>query len=798
MVEADVANRSLRRSVLIWGVAALGVLMVVLQNTTLEFVKAALVTDPTVHTFQAGLFAKAWSLLPTLRLIDWALFTAFAFIACLLVFLEVSERRLSRELTGLLAGERGTVLLATVLSAAVCRFYLEPGEFAIRDSPLHVAQVWATAESLAHGSWPSWSFYSYGGFPLLQFYGAGFFVLVGSLVAVTGNLLWPIKGTLFLLHAASALPIYFWSRAVGLARAGALIAATAYSLSFLHTHTIVWAGALPVSLQYLVFPATLWALERALATDSRRWLWALALTTFLSVATHHATGAFWLELLLVYLILRVLIVRERSIVGRRAVRAVLALVGGVVMNGGPLLRVAKEGSWVHLQPDLPLLHPAWPSWQFLAQALTWRNTWSGWAVAYIGLSIVILALIGAIRAFRIKRSDADPRAIRVIVVLAALAFSCAAGNERVINLALVFIVFVAGSALNARTSSRVCLATLGLLVLDLGPTTLQSPFRTDRDRITEGFREVSHAVGPHRTLEGYWSGVGRHYFHWGAYSDTGLIVPTGFFPQGAPQSLAAINALVDVMNAPDGDPAMRRELLYLWDVAALAVHSRDRFTTPEGEPIADGEPLFASTGSTSPLLYSRRAVIARDDSLYALQRSKLEGGHTASDADRRRYLSRLQPWIHAMGLDPEHASAAALLVWDDSSASKTESIPVIDSPSTIARGEVVTGDVLQLRSYDVELRRASMAFHAADSGYVQIAFSEYPSLRVMLDGRPIRPMRSVLGTMILPVDAGDHTVVLTPGSRWRLKSLVLVFAGVLIVFLSQARLQNVHGRISRA
>jgi hypothetical protein len=554
-----------------------------------------------------------------------------------------------------------------------------------------------------------------------------------------------------------------------------------------------------VALQYLLFPATLWTLERALATDSRRWLWALASTTFLSVATHHASGAFWLELLFVYLILRVLIARERSIVGRRAVRAVLALVGGVVMNGGPLLRVAKEGSWVHLQPDLPLLHPAWPSWQFLAQALTWRNTWSGWAVAYIGLSIVILALIGAIRAFRIKRSDADPRAIRVIVVLAALAFSCAAGNERVINLALVFIVFVAGSALNARTSSRVCLATLGLLVLDLGPTTVQSPFRTDRDRITEGFREVSHAVGPHRTLEGYWSGVGRHYFHWGAYSDTGLIVPTGFFPQGAPQSLAAINALVDVMNAPDGDPAMRRELLYLWDVAALAVHSRDRFTTPEGEPIADGEPLFASTGSTSPLLYSRRAVIARDDSLYVLQRSKLEGGHTASDADRRRYLSRLQPWIHAMGVDRERSTAAAILVCDDASASNTESIPVVDSPSAIVTtGDAVTGDVLQMGRYEVELRHASMAFRTANPGYVQIAFSDYPSLRVTLDGRLVRPMRSVLGTMILPVDAGDHTVVLAPATPWRVKSLVLVFAGVLIVFLSQARLQNVHGRISRA
>ncbi len=782
----EVVDRSLGRSALIGGVVALGVILTAFQFTTLEYVKAILAGDPTAHAFQAGLLARAWSLLPVLRPIDWGLVAALAGTLCVLAAVEIRWRRLSHELGELLASERGALALVAVLSAVACRFYLAPGEFALGDSPLHVANIWTAAESLSQGQWPSWSYYSYGGFPFLQFYGAGFFVLIGSFVAASGSLLWTTKGVLFLFHVASALPIYAWVRAAGLARASAVIAATAYTLSFLHTHTVVWTGALPVAFLYLLFPATLWMLERALTSDSRRWLWALAAATFLAVGTHHGYAAYWLELLAVYLVLRVTIGRGNEVTTRRMLSVLLAILGGVVMNGGPLLRMAQEGSWVHLAPEFPILRPAWPDLQFVTKALTWNNAWSGWSVAYVGLSIVGLALVGAIRAFR-PASDARPRNLRLIVVFTVFAFLCAAGNERLINLALVFTVFVAGSAVHARTSPRVCLAILALLVLDLGPTTIQSPYRADRRWLTEGLGEVARAVGPHRTLVGYSSGVGVHYAHWGAYSDTRLIVPTGFFPQGAPQSLAGINALVDAMNAPDSDPITRRSLLYLWDVSALVVHSRDRFTTPEGEPLEEGAPSYQSVGPASPLLFSRRVAVVRDGSLYALQRSKLEGGHTMSEMNRRRFLSRLQPWIRAMGVDPEHATADVILISGDSSTPTPESIPTVEDPSTIVVGsDDVTGDVLEMQNYQVDLRRASISFRVEEPGYARLAFSYYPSLRLTLDGQGVRPMSSLLGAMILPVDAGAHTIVIQPADPWRLKSLLFLLAGLLIVSFSQA------------
>jgi hypothetical protein len=454
------------------------------------------------------------------------------------------------------------------------------------------------------------------------------------------------------------------------------------------------------------------------------------------------------------------------------------------MNGGPLLRMAQEGSWVHLAPEFPILRPAWPDLQFVTKALTWNNTWSGWSVAYVGLSIVILALVGAIRAFR-PAAHPRNRNLRLIVIFTVFAFLCAAGNERLINLALVFTVFVAGNVVHARTSPRVCLAILALLLLDLGPTTIQSPYRADRRWLSEGLGEVARVVGPHRTLVGYSSGVGVHYAHWGAYSDTRLIVPTGFFPQGAPQSLAGINALVDAMNAPDSDPIARRSLLYLWDVSALVVHSRDRFTTPEGEPLAEGAPLYHSVGPASPLLFSRRVAVVRDDSLYTLQRSKLEGGHTMSEMNRRRFLSRLQPWIRAMGVDPEHATADVILISGDSSLPSPESIPTVDDPSTIISSDDVAGVVLEIQSYEVDLRRASISFRVEEPGYARLAFSYYPSLRLTLDGQVVRPMNSLLGAMILPVDAGAHTIVIHPADPWRLESLFFLLAGLLIVSFSQ-------------
>ncbi len=775
----------MHRSILVLAVLAGGAILTALQNTTLERLKGALIADPASGTYQPGLAQRAWGALPALHVTDWLLAGLLLATVLLLVVAEVRTRRVSADLQQILASNRDTLVFIALLAAVACRFYLAPGEFALGDSTAHITRVWTTARSLAQGQWPSWSFFTYAGFPLLQFYGSTFFVVAGALVAVFGNLAWTTKGILFLLHAGSAFPMYAWARNTGLERRGAMIAALAYVLSFQHTHTVVWTGALPVALVYFLFPVVLWALENALRAYAKRWVLLLALSVAALINTHHGYAAFALELVAAYVIARLLLARAVRPSPAALAPVALALLGGLLLCGGPIARVFLEGNWVHLSAGFPLALPAVPDMSFLRDILVWRNTWTGWTAAYMGISVIAFATAGASHAFA-RNPDPGSLVRRSVVVVAVFALLCAAGSGRLTNLALPWIALAAGGVTvwGARNRSpRFTLLLLCVLLLDLGPTTVQSPYRSDRGWLRDGLRAVAREVAPRRTLVGFQSDAGTHYAHWGAYADTDLIVPTGFFPQGAPQSLASINALVDAMNTPAVDPELVSDLLYLWDVGALVSHSRDRFAVPS----ADERALHTPIEHASPLLFSRRLAVARDDSLYAMQRPRLELGHTASDRDRERYLARITPWVGAMGIDPVRSVARVILVADDATGADHPPVPVIDDPASIT---TATGDSLlngvEVTDYDVDLRRVAIGCRTLEPGYLRVAFSWYPSLRVTLDGEAVTPLRSVLGAIVVAVQPGQHTLVLTPTSPWRWRSLVAGAGGVLLILASVA------------
>jgi hypothetical protein len=777
----------MHRSILVLTVTGAGAVLTALQNTTLERLKAALIADPASGSYQSGLLQRVWAALPALQTADWLLVAMLFAAALTLLVAELRGGRVASELEEILAGERDTLILLAIFSAVACRFYLAPGEFALGDSEAHVTRVWTAARSLSGGAWPSWSFLTYAGFPLLQFYGSIFFVVTGAAVAIIGNLLWTTKGVLFLLHAGSAFPMYAWARTTGLERRGAMIASLAYVLSFLHTHTVVWTGALPVAMVYFLFPAALWALERAFTSPSRRWVLLLGGSVAALINTHHGYAAFALELIAVYVVARLLLARSVRPAPFRLIPIALALLGALLLCGGPIARVFLEGSWVHLSAGFPLALPAMPNLPFLKDILVWRNTWTGWTTAYIGISVVVFACVGTAFAFA-RNPGADSLVRRSVAMVAVFALLCAAGTGRMVNLALPWLALAAGGvalAATRRHSPRFFLLLLAVLFLDLGPTTIQSPYRTDRGWLKSGLREVARRVEPHRTLVAFQSGVGTHYFHWGAYGDTDLIVPTGFFPQGAPQSLASINALVDAMNTDRVAATTRDDLLFLWDVGALTMHSRDAFTTAPGTiPGTHGAP-FARVEPASPLVFSPRAVVAADDSLYLLQHAHLELGHTASEADRSAYLAAILPWVKAMAIDRGRASARAILLADDAPRTSEPPAPVIADPAAIAYDVADSAlTSLQITRYEVGLRKVTIGCRTPAPGYLRAAFSWYPSLRVTVDGEPVTPLRSLLGAIVIPAQAGEHTIVLAPATPWRIRSLLSALAGCLLITAS--------------
>jgi hypothetical protein len=85
--------------------------------------------------------------------------------------------------------------------------------------------------------------------------------------------------------------------------------------------------------------------------------------------------------------------------------------------------------------------------------------------------------------------------------------------------------------------------------------------------------------------------------------------------------------------------------------------------------------------------------------------------------------------------------------------------------------------------YRVELDYVSIRYRAAKAGYLRLAFSWFPTLRILIDGQEAAPFRSLLGAIVIPTEAGDHTIELVPGSTKarNISSILGIVAAVLVL-----------------
>lgn len=793
------------RGVLIPSALFVAALLVLIQFTTLERVKHILLGDPEARAQQLRLSEVASALLQALQPTDWLLAALLVSIFGFLIFHEVRRGRLSEELAHVLSDGRRTVILLAVIAVAASRFYIAPGEFSSGDSSLHLSRVWAASESFAEGHWPSWTFYSYGGFPLLQFYGPLFFILNGGIALLTGNIPWVVKISLFALHAGSAFPMYAWMRSAHLPRGAALLGGTAYVLSFQHTHTVLWTGALPVSLIYFFFPALLLGMEKVLAHHgSPRWILMAAGATAGMVLSHHGYAAWALQLAVLYLLARWILSSPRP--GFAGVlKAALGLSGGLLACSGFLWPLLAEGKWVYQPTGLPLLLPGVPPGSVLEKALLWRNLWSGWTVAYMGVTVVAFAVIGAVIGWIRRGESVAHNVLAVASVVALVSIPFLAQTGRMANLLLPFLAFLCGGVvlLGRRVRpGRLALVALALMLVDLGPTTIQAAFRPERDFLRGGMKDAARVVNPHRTLTGHFTQGDTKYFNWQRGQGTGLILPGGGYVQGAPRSLNGITALVDELNAAgDTLSGLQMDMLYLWDVGGLFVASREGLITPVwGEPAAPGTSLLRPV---SPILYAPYVAVAVDDTLSRLDEVPLLDRYkTAGTGPRASYRRRMIRWVGGMGIDRDARRAEMIFVTADEVArlaargeARIETPHRFTSPpdpeSLRRRGPEVS---LKNSEYDVEMRKVRITYTLAhpsnpDSpggkyyrdlrfGYLRLAFSWYPSLRVLVDGSPVTPARSLFGAIIVPAMGGTHIIELIPTQTRGRRAWTLAGLGV--------------------
>jgi len=772
------------------------------QLSTFERIKGILIRDASVSAYSLGMSSRLKALLGAVGFFDILLVTLLVAWIIHLVVLEIRSRRISREIAWLLDSDKRTLLLLSLFLITALRFYFTPGTLFLGDSCLHVQRAYLAGRSLAEGKLPFWTFYNYAGYPFLMYYGPLFYILSAATAVILGSLTISVKMWLFIFHFSSAIVIYFWVREIGLSRWGALVSGLAYGLTFQHIHTVVWTGALPVSAIFLFLPLVLLSIEKILGGSLKVWFVILVVSTSALILTHQGYAVYSLQLISLYVVLKLVLTRCQM-GWRRFVVVVAGIGSGILVCSFFLWPVLFRTSGIYYPKELPLLVPAVPGVDFLWKILKWNNMWSGWTIAYIGVSFFLYTLLGSVFAWRKNDPDFSNRTLRSITIVALFAFLSASSGGRVLNLALPFFAVLssyAGQVAWRRSRPGLFLLVLIVLCIDLGSTTIQSPCRKDWRFISEGMKGVSSRVSPHRVIYGYSSRNGIHFFNWADGRESDMVLLSGFFPQGAPHSLNSITAAIDLLNESQPNvPELARDILYLWDVAGLVAYGRGWFVCPpvEGLEIDDGEPPIAWNLPISPVVFSTSLAVADDDTLNRLDKVPLILEYKENEYERKVYLRHMMGWVRRMNIRRGTGAADLLLVRGVDGGRAVRDSQKIESlmklkwstnlfydPERDGSWEVGMDRVIELKEYKVDMYRVVIKYISKLSGYIRIAFSWHPMVRVFVDGKEIEPLSSLFGAIVVPAEKGLHSIELVPIRRIEVAEIVLFLAGLLIVVIT--------------
>jgi hypothetical protein len=335
----------------------------------------------------------------------------------------------------------------------------------------------------------------------------------------------------------------------------------------------------------------------------------------------------------------------------------------------------------------------------MAKLVSWRFTFAEGPVQYLGVSIIVLFLAGLAR----KGVPAGTRRALVGVALLLLLFT---GGSYLASRSVHFLVVVlaAGVALAGRSEqpgTRFLL--LALLLLDLGPTTVQSPFRPDLAYDRTFMEQASVDCGGGRAIRV--SVRDGHYdvSQWATNYDSGQPLATGPFREAATLDYyAGLGPMLDHLAADlnAGGP-LSAETVFRLRMAGVRW-------------------LLAEDG-TRPLILSARGLVWDSEAPAA----EIVGG----------------------GL------AIAVLDVGESSDLGEPAPPLDAAPPHLTdprRSGVKVTDVARTRS------TVEIAFRAERDGLLLVAFAEYPGVVFELDGEPAKTNPGPYGTTEVRVTAGTH------------------------------------------
>ena len=712
--------------------------------------------------------------------VDGLLFGGAVAAVLALVGLEASGRRFTLYLRDVFQSEKKTRLLLLVASAVAARYYFAPGELSwAGDAPHHIALAWVTAEAMAGGAVPFWTYYFGTGSPYLQFYGPLFFYAAGLIDLVLGDIYQSIKLLLGAAHIASGMGLYLLARRLGCRRGAGLFAGLSYVLCFWHVQQVLVMGRLALGLFYTLLPWPFYFFER-LRASRRPFCCALAGGAALAalVYAHPGYGFFAVGLFGLYAVGRLWVLPAR---GRRCGYSALLLGCGLVLSaylllgmwvergysglGGLGLGLALGGQGVGAQvPD--------PTWRHL---LIWSNYrfWlfgapDHWYGGYLGLSVVGVGALGVVAVLR--RRVWAPVGIGLVVALALVFLRdwpplCyievvqAMNSARFLLFAVFFLALAGGfgvRALQLRFKNAVAPLLLALC-LDLGPTTLQQPYvaaGTDAlDDPQAPWYAYRTEAAPHRVG----GALPPYRVSWlrGAVSH---FTAVGFV------AFAARTPTPDVLLSADLAPG-RQFSQPLADFAGHVIGSATRFESLDhSRPFALAKAGFAMLNVRHLLLTWRDGGIrpielAEDTPVLVAPRIE---GYTEGELARVPYAE--MAGRTPLSADDPNEKAVLRMLWTvektgaDAAAGRAARILLKGGDARDLGGRP---DVL-MREHRVENQHVTIALETSAPCFARLAYAYYPYMDVLVNGVAVRPLQTVGGFIALELGQGPQRIELAP------------------------------------
>ena len=750
--------------------------------------------------------------------VDLVLACGILIVCELIVATELWFRSITRLLDRVFATERGTLFLFTVICLTLVRFYFAPGQLSwAGDASEHIIYAKIAAASIAAGEIPVWTNVFCAGSPYLQFYGFFFFYMVGLFELVTGDFFNALKAVTGLSHGLSGIGLYFLVRAATGSRAAGFIAGIGYVGSLWHTQQVMIMGRLPLSIFYLVLPLPFYACERLIGGQSvARPVVGGALSLGVLAFVHPGYALWSMIFFVIYGAVRIGVTR-----GLNDYKLLIAL-SGMLCGGGAFGAFLTVPMWVErahtgLREGVGLGGVLDPNWE---NVFVWSNGYfrlspiapeaHHWYGGYIGFSLVIVALIGGIRAAMVR--DGIGRSRVGLAIALALGVACLlvfghkwpvmadAAIVQAFNAGryLLFLLFflamgvgVAAGGFYRMKRTRVYTALLLLVLADVGTTSFRQlyiprwaqPLDYPKELIRTIQEEHAPLVWPE--LPAYRLFATSKQAHdpllvsW-LYAKTGIPELQGLYneaPLAHQDFMAPWAKLVQREPISVAMAELQDELLLagarLFNVRELLVEREGVEMVARMRPRAVG-PVFTA----SEIVPYPEQDIAHDleQGLVGEYRAMMSATERPEDLQREFAVY----WtIAMMELAPQGNVCKRIFVRGGEAVSLADNNPRVE--------------VLE---HTVRNQRVDLLIRAAVPCFIRLAYSYYPFLVVSVDGEEIQALETAGHFIALPVEAGEHRIVLEARLSPLRKGLLSLSACVLVLGLGWWYAASRRGRRS--